>query len=167
MTISAIAAYSTNRAIGVKNKLPWHLPADMKYFMRTTKGHHVLMGRKTYESMGQPLKNRTNIVLTSDLDYSAPGIQVVQSIQEGIELARNNGEEELFIIGGEQVYRQSLPLLDKMYLTEIDLYIPHADAFYPTFLTDQWELIDEQAFDADDRNPYAYTFRVYKKKPDS
>ena len=134
MILSAIAAYSKNRAIGVENQLPWHLPADMRYFMRTTKGHHVLMGRKTFESMGVPLKNRTNIVVTSNPFYVGSGLVVVHSIKEGIEFARERGEEELFIIGGAEIYKQSLPLLDKLYITEIDLIVPGGDAFFLNFL---------------------------------
>ena len=164
MIVSAIAAYSKNRVIGIENQLPWHLPADMRYFMRTTKGHHVLMGRKTYESMGVPLKNRTNIVVTSNPYYVGSGLVVVHSIKEGIDFARNNGEEELFIIGGADIYKQSLPLLDKLYVTEIDLEVSGGDAFFPEFSRDEWMLESKQDFEPDQKNKYPFTFFVFKKK---
>ncbi len=164
MIVSAIAAYSKNRVIGIENQLPWHLPADMRYFMRTTKGHHVLMGRKTYESMGVPLKNRTNIVVTSNPYYVGSGLVVVHSIKEGIDFARNNGEEELFIIGGAEIYKQSLPLLDKLYVTEIDLEVSGGDAFFPAFSRDEWMLESKQDFKPDQKNKYPFTFFVFKKK---
>ncbi len=164
MTLSAIAACATNRAIGRKNDLPWHLPGDMKYFMRTTKGHHVIMGSKTFESLGKPLKNRINIVITRDPFYSASGVLVAHSIQEAIDIAEAAGEKEAFIIGGAQIYRQTLEMLDRLYLTEIDIDVPDADAFFPKFDEDSWEMISEESHQPDERNDYKYTFKVYKKK---
>lgn len=164
MIISAIAAHSSNRVIGKDNDLPWSMPADMRYFMRTTKGHHVLMGRKTYESMGVPLKNRVNIVLTSDPFYAASDLVVVHSLQEGIEYARVNGEEELFIIGGAQIYEQSLPHLDKLYITEIDLEVSDGDAYFPDFDKSDWDLISAKQQVTDEKNKYPFIFKIYKKK---
>ncbi|NND07517.1 MAG: dihydrofolate reductase [Saprospiraceae bacterium] len=164
MTLSAIAACSSNRAIGKNNALPWHLPADMKYFMRTTKGHHVIMGKNTFESLGSPLKNRINIIITHDPFYAASGTVVVHSLQEAIDIAQAAGEEEAYIIGGAQIYTQSLDLIDLLYLTEIDVHIEDADAFFPKIALDKWELVSEVVNDPDDRNPYKYTFKVLKKK---
>ena len=124
------------------------------------------MGRKTYESMGMPLKNRTNIVVTSNPFYVGSGLVVVHSIKEGIEYARSNGEKELFIIGGAEIYKQSLPLLDKLYVTEINLEVDGGDAFFPEFSRDEWVLESEQVFKPDDKNKYPFTFLVLKKKTD-
>ncbi len=167
MIISAIAAYANNRVIGRNNDLPWSLPADMRYFMRTTKGHHVLMGRKTYESMGVPLRNRTNIVLTSDPYYAGTDLVIVHSLQEGIQFAKANGETELFIIGGAQIYKQSLPILDKLYLTEIDLTVQGGDVYFPQFDMDEWTLESADAHMPDEKNRHPYVFKVYKKKAKS
>lgn len=164
MIISAIAAHANNRAIGKDNDLPWNLPADMKYFMRTTRGHHVLMGRKTYESMGVPLKNRTNIVLTRDPYFVGSNLVVVHSLQEGIDYAKANGESELFIIGGAQIYKQSLPHLDQLYITEIDLDVPDGDVFFPKIDLKRWDLVSEIEHAPDEKNPYPFIFKIYKKK---
>ena len=151
MIVSAIAAMSTNRVIGRDNDLPWNLPADMKYFMRTTRGHHVIMGRKTFESMGVPLKNRTNIVVTRDLFYAASGIHVAHSLHEALNMAYENDEKEVFIIGGAEIYKLALPLLNKIYLTEIDLEVSDGDAFFPHFDPDLWVLTNQDAHLPDER----------------
>lgn len=164
MIISAIAAMSRNRVIGVENDLPWHLPADMKYFMRTTRGHHVIMGRKTFESMGIPLKNRTNIVITRDLFYTASGILVTHSLNEALEIPRSNGEDEVFIIGGAEIYKLSLPILDRIYLTEIELKVEKGDAFFPEFSTKEWQLVREEKHQPDAKNQYTYTFKIFEKQ---
>lgn len=164
MIVSAIAAFSKNRVIGVGNDLPWHLPADMKYFMRTTKGHHVVMGRKTYESMGKPLPSRSNIVITRDPFWTAQGVAVVHTIEEALKLADNAGEEELFIIGGGEIYSLSFPYLDKLYLTEIELVVPDGDTYFPTFNESNWEVESIKHFEPDEKNKYIYTFKVYKRR---
>ncbi len=163
MIVSAIAACSKDRVIGVGNKLPWHLPSDMKYFMRTTRHHHVIMGRRTFQSLGNPLKNRTNIVITRNPFFVADGVFVTHSIEEALKLAENNGEEEVFIIGGAEIYIQSLPLLDKIYLTEIDLNVPDGDAFFPD-LNDDWIANLEESHQPDENNKFSYTFKIYHKK---
>src|SRR6266446_5198864 len=126
MIISLIAALSSNRVIGKNNDLPWRLPDDMKYFMETTKGHHVIMGRKNYESIPEkfrPLPGRVNLVLTKQAGFSARGCRVVHSLEEGFSTAHLANEKELFIIGGAEVYRLALPLATKLYLTEINAEI--------------------------------------------
>jgi dihydrofolate reductase len=165
MIISAIAAMSKNRVIGVDNDLPWNLPADMKYFMRTTRGHHVIMGRKTFESMGVPLKNRTNIVITRDAFYIGSGIIVVHSLSEALDLAQSNNEPEVFIIGGAEIYNLALPVLDKIYLTEIDLHVDGGDAFFPSFKSDDWIVTKEETHLPDTQNKFPFTFNVYERKP--
>ena len=164
MIISAIAACSSNRVIGRDNELPWHLPADMRYFMRTTKEHHVIMGRKTFESLGKPLKNRVNVVITRNPFYMASGIVVVHSLEEALQYARENEEEEAFVIGGAEIYRQSLSLLDRIYLTEIDLVVENGDAFFPSLDEKRWKLISEDPHAPDDRNKHPFSFNIYHKR---
>jgi len=129
--ISIIAAVAENRAIGIHNRLPWHLPADLKYFRNKTLGHHVIMGRKNYQSIGKPLPQRTNIVITRDPGFDAPGCVVVNSIDAA--LAAADGDPEVFIIGGAGIYAQSLPFADRLYLTlvhhsfEGDTYFPELE----------------------------------------
>ena len=133
MKISLIAALAENRVIGKNNDLPWQLPDDMKYFMETTKGHHCIMGRKNYDSIPakfRPLTNRENIVVTRQNSFKAPGCTVVNSIEEGIAIARKNNEPETFIIGGAEIYRQSLSFADRLYLTEIRAVID-CDTVFP------------------------------------
>ncbi len=154
---------SRNRVIGVDNDLPWNLPADMKYFMRTTRHHHVIMGRKTFESMGIPLKNRTNIVITREAFYAASGILVAHSLQEALQIADSHGETEVFIIGGAEIYRLALPVLDRIYLTEIDLVVEHGDAFFPELDLSEWRLVFEENHEPDEKNLYAYSFKTYEK----
>src|SRR5438105_4996918 len=120
MLISLIAAVSKNLVLGKNNQLPWRLPPDSQYFREKTTGHVVIMGRKTYESMGKPLPNRTNIVVTRNKNFSAPQTIVVPSLEEAVQKAKDLGESEAFIVGGGQIYTQSLPLADKLYLTIID-----------------------------------------------
>lgn len=162
MTISAIIAMSKNRVIGKDNQIPWHLSADLKYFKRTTLHHHIIMGRKTFLSIGNPLPKRTNIVLTRNPFFIASNVLVATSIEDGLQLARDNGEEEAFIIGGGEIYRQSMPYLDKIYLTLIDVEV-EGDVFFPELDETQWKLISEEAHDADEKNEYNYSFLVYER----
>ncbi|TVQ43238.1 MAG: type 3 dihydrofolate reductase [Saprospirales bacterium] len=162
MTISLIVAISKNRAIGMDNQIPWYLPADLKYFKRTTLGHHILMGRKSYLSIGKPLPKRTNLVLTRNPFFTANGIKVIHSIEEGIALARAAGDDELFIIGGGEIYRQSMDLVDRLYITEVDIET-EGDTFFPHIDKTQWKLSSKEAHEADDRNKWNYCFKVYDR----
>lgn len=131
--IAIIAAISTNMVIGRDNKIPWHISEDLIRFKALTIGHPIIMGRKTFESIGKPLPKRANIVITRDKDYSAPGINVAHSIDEAIETARAiEGSEEIFIIGGGQIYNQSMNLADRLYLTVVDEEI-EGDVFFPDY----------------------------------
>ena len=130
MTISAIVATAHNRVIGINNAIPWYLPADLKYFKRITLNHHIIMGRNCFESIGNPLPKRTNIIVTRNPFYVASGCIVVHSVEEGLQVAIENGEEEVFIIGGGQVYEQSKALWSRLYLTKVDLDIK-GDVFFP------------------------------------
>jgi dihydrofolate reductase len=160
MTISAIVATARNLVIGHQNQIPWYLPADLKYFKKVTMGHHVIMGRKSFESIGRPLPNRTNVVITRDLFYLATGCTVVHSIQEALALAEANGETEAFVIGGGEIYRQSWPYLDRIYLTEVDMEPEEGDVFFPVIDEKKWREVSRDAHPADEKNEFAYSFRV-------
>jgi dihydrofolate reductase len=162
MIISAIVAAAENYVIGDGADIPWRLSSDLKYFKRTTLNHHVIMGRKTYESMGRPLPKRTNVVLTRDPFYIGTGIVVARSLEEGLQIALDNGEEEVFIIGGGEIYRQSLPYLDKIYRTRVAAS-PKGDTFFPELPDGEWQLASVEAHTADEKNEYDYTFEVWER----
>jgi len=161
MTISFIFAMDRNRAIGYENKLPWHLPADLKFFKTTTMGHPILMGRKTYESIGKPLPGRRNIVLTRDRDYTAAGCDVVHSPEEAIALVGEG--EEGFVIGGAELFHLFLPYADKMYVTRID-HAFEGDTYFPEIDEGKWRLVSTEAGVRDEKNPYDFRFEIYEKK---
>lgn len=166
MIISLIAALTENRVIGKNNDLPWHLPDDMKYFMQTTSGHHVVMGRKNYESIPpkfRPLPNRVNILVSRQEDYQAPGCTVVNSIPQAIDIAIDNHEAEIFIIGGAEIYNQSLAFANRLYLTEIQTSL-EGDAFFPMFNQSEWSEVSRKHHAADEKHRYAFDFVVYEKK---
>lgn len=165
MKISLIAAVAQNRVIGKNNDLPWHLPDDMKYFMQTTKGHHCIMGRKNYESIPEkfrPLPNRTNIVVTRQEKFQAPGCIIVHSIDEGLAIARTNKETETFIIGGAEIYKTSLAVADLLYITEIKANI-EGDTYFPEFKSSGWKEISREHHPMDEKHNYAFDFVVYEK----
>jgi len=162
MTISAIVAISKNRVIGHENDIPWYLPADLKYFKRTTLNHPIIMGRNTFTSIGKPLPKRTNIVLTRNPFYIASGCLIAHSLKQALELAFDQEEEEVFIIGGGQIYEQALPYLDKIYLTEVDLEVP-GEVVFPILPANEWIETAAEAHPADEKNEYAYTFKIYTK----
>tara|TARA_B100000745_G_scaffold256499_1_gene179279 strand:- start:2782 stop:3279 length:498 start_codon:yes stop_codon:yes gene_type:complete len=132
-TISAIAAVGQNLELGKKNELIWRIPADLKRVKELTTGHPIIMGRNTYESIGRPLPNRTNIVITKNADYEAPGCIVVTSLEEALEEAGAVNAEEIFIFGGASIYKEALPITDKLHLTEIDASDSEADSFFPEY----------------------------------
>lgn len=165
MIISLIAALTRNQVIGVNNDLPWHLPDDMKYFMQTTKGHHVIMGRKNYDSIPEkfrPLPNRTNLVVSRQKGLTLPHCTVVHSIEAAVEIARKAGETELFIIGGSAIYQLGLPLANRLYLTEIDTEL-HGDTYFPTFHKAQWKEASRTHHPADERHAYPFDFVIYQR----
>ncbi len=163
MIISAIVATAKNNVIGKDNNIPWYLPADLKYFKKTTLGHHIIMGRKSFVSIGKPLPKRTNIIITRDPFYIATGCIVTHSIEEALHIAKENGEEEAFIIGGGQIYQQAFPLLDKIYLTEVDAEV-EGEIYFPKINEDEWKEIKKEAHVPDEKNEHAYVFRVLKRK---
>lgn len=155
--ISLIAAVSKNRVIGDSNKLIWHLPADLKRFKELTVGNSILMGRKTYESIGRPLPNRRNIIITKDENYKVDGCEVVNSIEEALLLTSNN----CFIIGGGEIYKQTIDLVDKIYLTIIDNDFT-GDTYFPE-LDPTWYVSKKEDFSSDEKNPYNYSFIFYER----
>ena len=164
MKISAIVAVSKGNVIGKDNDIPWYLPADFRYFKKVTMGHNILMGRKCFESIGKPLPKRTNIVITRNPFFLSAGVLIFNSIEEGIEAARANGEEELFIIGGGIIYEQTAHLWDTLYLTEVDLEV-QGDVFFPEVKSEEWDLVSSEHHSSDEKNEYNYTFKVYERKP--
>ncbi len=162
MTLSLIAALGRNRAIGYQNQLPWRLPADLQHFKQLTMGHHMLMGRKTFDSIGRPLPGRTSIIITRQPDYNVAGCLIAHSLAEAIALAKERGEQEAFVIGGAEIYAQALPLTDRMYLTWVEAE-PEADAFFPVFDENEWETSAEAGFAADEKNQYAMKFVTLKR----
>ncbi len=165
MIISLIAAVSKNHVIGKNNDLPWHLPDDMKYFMQTTKEHYVIMGRKNYESIPEkfrPLPNRTNIVVTRTKDFNAPNCLVVNSVEEALALTKQANQNEIFVIGGSEIYKLGLPVAERLYLTEIDAVID-GDTYFPEINKDEWREVSRKHHEADNRHAYAFDFVIYEK----
>lgn len=157
--ISFILAMGKDRSIGFENKLPWRLPADLAYFKKLTMGHRILMGRKTYESIGKPLPGRVNIVATRDSKFQAEGVEVVQSPQQVMTRYPN---DEVFVIGGSQIFEQFLPFADRIYLTFID-HTFQADTFFPELNDGEWEITSRVPGITDERNPYRYEFLIYDR----
>lgn len=155
--IALIAAYAKDRVIGYKGKMPWHLPNELKYFKETTMGHTVVMGRKTFESIGKPLPNRRNIVLTRDRHFQAPGIEVIHNPRDVDRLG------DVFIIGGAQLYEEFMPMADRLYLTEIDLET-EGDTFFPKWDQEDFRIIHQEEGKVDQRNPHPHTFYILERK---
>lgn len=164
MQLSIIVATAQNNAIGKDNDIPWYLPADLKYFKKTTLNHPIIMGRKCYESIGRPLPKRTNIIITRNQTYQAAGCLVVHSLDEAIAVASESAVEEVFIIGGGEIYKESLPLCHKLYVTEVAVDINNATVFFPRVDPSAWELIKEESHLADEKNEHDYTFKVLIRK---
>lgn len=154
--IASIFAMSRNRVIGKDNQLPWHLPADLKYFKSLTVGHPIIMGRKTFESIGRPLPQRTSIVITRQLDYAPAGCLVVHTLADALAAGRKI-HEDVFIIGGAEILRLALPYLDAMHLTLIHQTF-EGDTFYPELDPAEWHEVARQDFEPDEKNHYAYSF---------
>jgi dihydrofolate reductase len=157
MIISLIAAIARNRVIGKDNQMIWRLSDDMKRFRKLTTGHHVLMGRKTWESLGKPLKNRVNLVVTRKPDYRAEGAEVFGSIHGALQYAKVNKEVELFVIGGGEIYKALLPAANRIYLTRV-LASPEGDAFFPDFPEEDWMVTFDEAHRSDEKNDHDFVF---------
>ena len=158
MLISLIVAMAENRVIGRGNQMPWHLPADLRHFKSVTLGKPVIMGRKTFESIGRPLPGRRNVVISRNLDWCAEGVESVSSLDAALALVQ--GADEVMIIGGGQLYREALPLAQRLYLTHIALTVTDADTWFPDYSQYQWQLRAEELHDPDEKNPYHYRFET-------
>lgn len=164
MIISMIAAMASNRVIGRDNKMPWHLPADLKHFKKVTLGKPVVMGRKTFESIGRPLPGRRNIVISRQAPLQPQGAEWVNSVEQALALLQD--QAEVMIIGGAEIYRQCLPLAKRLYLTKIEL-VTDGDAFFPDYLEENdnaWQLVDSLIYEADADNPYSCEFVTLERK---
>lgn len=163
MVISLIVAVSSNNAIGKDNQLLWHLPNDMKFFKMSTWAMPVVMGRKTFESMGnKPLNGRPNIIITRQQNWTAEGVLVVHSLEEAIALAEEKDYKELFVIGGGEIYKAALPIAHKIYLTRVEITLD-ADTFFPEWNEENWKLVYNDYHPADTRHAYPYRFQIWEK----
>jgi dihydrofolate reductase len=149
-----------NRVIGAGGKIPWHLPGELMLFKDLTMGHHIVMGRKTYESIGRLLPGRTTVIVTRQRDYRVPGAIVAHSLEEAI--AACGGDEEVFVIGGAEIFREALPLADRIYLTTVDADVA-GDTLMPRFDPAGWREQSSRSFPADERNRHAYTLAVHER----
>lgn len=166
MTISLVVAASENNVIGKDNRLLWHLPNDMKFFKNTTWGMPVIMGRKTFESLGKPLAGRTNIVMTRDKDFTAKGATVCSNMEEAMKAAAETDAKEVFVIGGGEVYKQVLPHANRVYLTRVHTKL-EGDAFFPELPATDWILLSQLDFTADAKHAFAYSFQVWQRNAQS
>jgi dihydrofolate reductase len=157
-----MVAIDEKRGIGKSGKLPWHLSSDLRRFRELTMGHHLIVGRKTFESIGKPLPGRHTIVVTRNSNFNPEGCFVSRSVEDAITLARERGETEVFVIGGAEIYPRALPSADRIYLTEVHALVD-ADVFFPEFDRDEW--IETQYIDhpADEKNQYAFAFKVLER----
>jgi dihydrofolate reductase len=162
MKISIIVAAAENNVIGVDNDLPWKLPDDMKFFVQTTKGHHILGGRKNFESFGKALPNRTNMIISRNADYKMEGAITFTNIQDAIKHAKSNGEEELMVIGGGEIYRQALDQANTIYLTRIHTEII-GDVYFPALDREHWELKEEKYHPKDEKHAFDFTFEKWER----
>lgn len=160
--ISLMWAMDNNRVIGYNNQLPWHLPEDLKFFKRTTMGHPIAMGRKTWDSIGRPLPGRENIVITRNPEFKCEGCTVLNTIEALLEYSRQRSDE-IFVIGGAEIFKLILPDADKLYLTRIyDEF--KGDTFFPELNMEEWSLLSREQGIKDEKNPYNYEFMIYERK---
>jgi len=163
MRLSILAAVSENGVIGREGRLPWHLPAELRHVKRLTTGHTLLMGRKTYESIGRPLPERTSIVITRDPHCrAAPGVIAVADFEAAVSTGRERGESDAFVFGGEAIYALALPRADRLYLTRVHATV-EGDAFFPDLETGCWKLVHEERHAADERHAHAFTFQTFDR----
>ncbi|HOA91456.1 MAG: dihydrofolate reductase [Bacillota bacterium] len=158
--LSIVVAVGKNNIIGKENGLLWHLPNDLKHFRKITEGHTIIMGRKTFESIGRVLPNRRHIVLTRSSDFQVEGVEKASSIEEVLKLVEN--EEEAFVIGGGEIYRQFLPLVQRIYMTEVDIE-KDADVFFPAIDSLEWKVVEEEPGVLDERNTIPHRFLILER----
>lgn len=162
MTISLVVAASENNAIGKNNQLIWHLPNDLKFFKNTTWGFPVIMGRKSFESVNKPLPGRTNIVITTNPDWKAETVIVVNNLKDAIQKAAETNSKQIFIIGGGEIYKQSMDIADSIYITRVHADV-EGDTFFPVIDESKWKLTSNQDFEADEKHAYSYSFQIWEK----
>ncbi|QYF80236.1 dihydrofolate reductase [Brevibacterium sp. PAMC21349] len=160
--ISLIVAMDQNRVIGKNNKLPWHLPADLQYFKKVTMGHPIVMGRKTFESIGRVLPGRENVIVTRNQEFKAEGCVVLHDIAQ-IKMFADNHEEEVFVIGGAEIFKEILPFTDRLYITEIHETF-EGDTFFPEIDENEWDEISSKPGNIDEKNRFAHDFIILQKK---
>ena len=161
-TLTLIVAADQHNAIGKDNQMPWHLPNDFKYFKKNTMDHSIVMGRKTFDSIGKALPGRRNIVITRQSSFQADDIELAKSIPDALDLCQD--EKEVFIIGGAEIFNQTLLLARKILLTRVHTSIDAADTFFPSLPEKNWELVSAEKHLKDEKHPFDYTFEVYKKR---
>lgn len=166
MILSIISAIGNNNEIGKKNALLWNLPIDMKHFRETTTGHPVIMGQKTFESIGRPLPNRRNVILTLDKNFKRDDAEVVYSLEELDKLLETTSQkdEEFFVIGGGQIYKLFIEKADRLYITHVNGKFPDADTYFPNIDMNKWEKVKSETHQADELNKYNLEFAIYNKK---
>ncbi len=164
MLKSMVMAMDLNRLIGKDGGLPWHISADLKYFKRITMGKPVIMGRKTYDSIGKPLPGRPNIVITRSNEWSAEGVQIAKSLAHSFELAAEHSAEEVMIIGGASICQEAMPLTDRLYLTVIDHEFDGGDTWLQSYQPEDWHQVSSEAHDETDEGGYRYEYRVLERK---
>ncbi|MGG1399395.1 dihydrofolate reductase [Bacillus salipaludis] len=160
--ISFLVAMDDHRVIGKDNQLPWHLPEDLKYFKRVTMGHPIAMGRKTHESIGRVLPGRQNIVITRQKNYQAEGCTMFYTVEDFVDFCRKQ-EDEIFIIGGAEIFKETFQYADRLYITEIHSEF-EGDTYFPEFNHSEWKLLSSEKGIKDEKNPYDYEFKVYDRK---
>lgn len=163
MIVSLLVAMDENGGIGIENRLPWHLSSDLKRFKSLTMGHILIMGRKTFESIGRPLPGRSMIVITRNSHFAVEGGSVAHSLDEALELARQVGEQEAFIIGGGEIFHQAYEQADRIYLTQVHT-AGTADVFFPTLVWEDWEILETSQHPADEKNQFSHTYTVLARK---
>ena len=163
MTISLVVAASENNAIGKNNQLLWHLPNDLRFFKNITWGMPVIMGRKTYESFNKLLPGRFNIVITRQADWKAEGVIVAKDLQSALQKASETNCNEVFVIGGGEIYKWAIDIADKIYITRVNSNFD-ADTFFPAIDESKWKLTSNKDFDTDEKHAYAYSFQVWERK---
>ncbi|GGG06511.1 dihydrofolate reductase [Pontibacter amylolyticus] len=161
--IAIVVAIAENNVIGKDNQLIWHLPADLRHFKQKTMGHPMIMGRKTFESIGKPLPGRTTIIVTRQEDYKAEGCIVMNSVEEAIAKGKELDSEQVSIVGGAEIYKQALPYVDTLYLTEVH-YAFDGDTFFPDLQKEEWQEVSAESHQQDEKNEYAYTFKELRRK---
>ncbi|WP_299707192.1 dihydrofolate reductase [uncultured Pontibacter sp.] len=161
--IAIVVAIAENNVIGKDNQLIWHLPADLRHFKQKTMGHPMIMGRKTFESIGKPLPGRTTIIVTRQENYQAEGCIVVNSVEEAIAKGKELDSEQVSIVGGAEIYKQALPFVDTLYLTKVH-HSFDGDTFFPELQEEEWQEVSAEGHEPDEKNKYRYTFKELRRK---